>query len=76
MIVTDGRTDGGREGRTDGRTTGFRELDICLSSLREARAPEGRPSGALAFDELRRYHTRPSRLNWGPEKSTFWENVF
>ena len=49
-----------------------------LSSLREARAPTGRPRGARAFHELRRYHTRPLRLNWGPEnvhfgKTHFWD---
>ena len=32
-----------------------------LSSPREARA----------FHELRRYHTRPLQLNWGPEKVHF-----
>merc|ERR1712127_960450 len=39
-----------------------------LSSTREARA----------FHELRRYHTRPLRLNWGPKnvhfrKTQFWD---
>ena len=29
------------------------------------------PRGARAFDELRRYHTRPLRLNWGPENVHF-----
>ena len=43
-------------------------LDCLLSS----------PRGALAFHELRRYHTRPLRLNWGPEnvhfgKTHFWD---
>ena len=32
-----------------------------LSSPREARA----------FNELRRYHTRPLQLNWGPENVHF-----
>ena len=36
------------------------------------------PRGARAFHELRRYHTRPLRLNWGPEnvhfgKTQFWD---
>ena len=30
-----------------------------------------RPRGAWAFDELRRYHTRPSRFNWSPENVHF-----
>ena len=29
------------------------------------------PRGARAFHELRRYHTRPLRLNWGPENVHF-----
>ena len=29
------------------------------------------PRGARAFDELRRYHTRPLWLNWGPESVHF-----
>ena len=36
------------------------------------------PRGARAFHELRRYHTRPLRLNWGPGnvhfgKTHFWD---
>ena len=36
------------------------------------------PRGARNFHELRRYHTRPLRLNWGPEnvhfgKTHFWD---
>ena len=37
-----------------------------LSSLR----------GAWAFDEIRRYHTRPLRFNWGPENVHFGETHF
>ena len=29
------------------------------------------PRGARAFHELRRYHTRPLQLNWGPENVNF-----
>ena len=36
---------------------GGRIKELELSSPREARA----------FHELRRYHTRPLQLNWGPE---------
>ena len=39
---------------------------LYLSSLREARA----------FNKLRRYHTRPSRFNWGPENVHFWKIHF
>ena len=34
------------------------------------------PRGAWAFDELRRYHTRPLRLNWGRENVYFGKNHF
>ena len=34
------------------------------------------PRGAWAFDELRRYHTRPLRLNWGPENVHFGKTLF
>ena len=40
---------------------------FMVSRLREAQATEGRPSEARTFNELRRYHTRPSQLNWGPK---------
>ena len=48
-------------------------LFIFLSSPRV-----GRPRGARAFHELRRYHTRPLQLNWGPKnvhfgKTHFWD---
>ena len=49
---------------------------IFLSSPREAQAPAGRPRGARAFHELRRYHTRPLRLNWGPENVHFGKRHF
>ena len=29
------------------------------------------PHGAWAFYELRKYHTRPLRLNWGPKNVHF-----
>ena len=29
------------------------------------------PHGARAFHELRRYHTRPLQLNWGPKNVHF-----
>ena len=29
-----------------------------------------------AFDELRKYHTRPLRLNWGPENVHFGKTHF
>ena len=29
------------------------------------------PRGAWDFNELRRYHTRPSQFNWGPENVHF-----
>ena len=34
--------------------------------------------GRAGFDELKRYHTRPLRFNWGPEnvhfgKTHFWD---
>ena len=36
------------------------------------------PRGVRAFHELRRYHTRPLQLNWGPQnvhfgKTHFWD---
>ena len=34
------------------------------------------PRGAWAFDESRRYHTRPSRFNWGPENVHFGKTLF
>ena len=34
------------------------------------------PRGAWAFDELRRYHTRPLRINWGPENVNFRKTYF
>ena len=34
------------------------------------------PRGAWAFDELRTYHTRPLRLNWGPENIRFGKRIF
>ena len=36
----------------------------------------GRPRRAWAFDELRRYHTRPLRLNKGPENVHFGKTHF
>ena len=46
------------------------DVKICMSL--------SSPRGAWAFDEIRRYHTRPLRLNWGPEnvhfgKTQFWD---
>ena len=41
------------------------------SNLSSPPAPAGRPRGVWAFDELRRYHTRPLRLNWGPKNEHF-----
>ena len=35
-----------------------------------------RPHGAWAFHELRRYHNRPLRLNWGPENVHFGKRHF
>ena len=51
-----------------GLKMGHSVYQVFLSSPREARA----------FHELRRYHTRPLRLNWGPEnvhfrKTQFWD---
>ena len=43
-------------------------LLLYLSSLREALA--------RAFHELERYHTRPFRLNWGPENVHFGKTHF
>ena len=40
----------------------------------QARA--GRRRGAWAFHELRIYHTRPLRLNWGPKKLHFDKTQF
>ena len=34
------------------------------------------PRGARAFPELRRYHTWPLRLNWGPENVHFGKRHF
>ena len=34
------------------------------------------PCGALAFHELRRYNTRPLRLDWGPENVHFGKTHF
>ena len=34
------------------------------------------PRGARAFHELRRYHTRPSRFNWGPKNVHFGKTHF
>ena len=34
------------------------------------------PRGPWAFDELRRYHTRPLRLNWGPKNVHFGKTHF
>ena len=36
----------------------------------------GRPRRAWSFDELRRYHIRPSRFNWGPENVHFGKTHF
>ena len=33
-------------------------------------------SEARAFDELRRYHTRPSQFNWGPRNVNFGKTHF
>ena len=44
---------------------------LFLSSKPEARPPAGHPRRAWAFEELRRYHPRPSRFNWGPENVHF-----
>ena len=49
---------------------------MILSNPREARAPAGRAGRARAFDELRRYHTRSLRLNWGPENVHFGKMHF
>ena len=38
--------------------------------------PAGRVPGARAFDELRRYHARPLRLNWGPKNVHFVKTHF
>ena len=37
--------------------------------------PAGRLRGAQPFDELRRYHTRPLQLNWGPENVHFGKRI-
>ena len=34
------------------------------------------PSGVWGFDELRKYHTRPLRLNWGPKNVHFGNTHF
>ena len=34
------------------------------------------PHEAQAFDEIRRYHTRPLRTNWGPENVHFGKMQF
>ena len=34
------------------------------------------PRGARAFHELRRYHTMPLRLNWGPKNVHFGKRHF
>ena len=49
---------------------------MILSSPHKARAPAGRARGARAFDELRRYHTRPLQLNWGLKNVHFEETHF
>ena len=41
---------------------------IMNRSVYQARAKLGRLRGALAFDELRRYQTRPSQFNWAPKR--------
>ena len=51
-------------------------LIIILSSPREALASAGRARRAGAFDEVRRYHTRPLRLNKGPENLHFGKPQF
>ena len=57
---------GGQESSTS--TSAKDSMCLVLSSPREARA----------FHELKRYHTRLLRLNWGPEnvhfkKTQFWD---
>ena len=51
-------------------------MQCTLSSPRKAQAPAGRPREAWASDELRRYHTRPLRLNYGPENVHFGKTLF
>ena len=34
------------------------------------------PRGAWAFDELRKYNTRPLRFNWGPKHVNFGKTQF
>ena len=53
-------------------------LPDWMLTFYHARPPCGRPRFARAFHKLRRYHTRPLRLNWGPEnvhfaKRHFWD---
>ena len=46
--------------------------------IKPARSAGARSAAARAFNELRRYHTRPLQLDWGPEnvhfrKTRFWD---
>ena len=50
---------------------------LSLIFCYQACAKRGRPrNGARAFHKLRRYHTRPLRLNWGPQKVHFGKRHF
>ena len=51
-------------------------LDLYLSSPRKARAPAERASEARAFNELSRYHIRPSQFNRGLENVHFGKTHF
>ena len=52
-------------------------LDISSKILRLAHILLHSPYQARkAFDELRRYHTRPIRLNWAPENVHFGKTYF
>ena len=49
-------------------------ISTVVKMIYQARAKRVR--GARAFHELRRYHTRPLRLNWGPENVHFGKMHF
>ena len=36
---------------------------------------QARPYEARAFEELRRYHTRTSQINWGPKICNIWKFI-
>ena len=50
--------------------------EFILSSPRKVQAPTGQPSADRAFNELRRYYTRPSPFNWGPKNVHFGKTHF